>query len=415
MNGKPDNQTDNVGVFIVGALGDISTTLIVGSLAIRSGLSSQNGLVTTALPFNQLDFTPIDKFVFGGLDIKHQSLSDSAEDIYNRSKTFTREILNSISTDLHATNDNIVINEQLNWNVTNVTPSVSSSSLVNMVSSIRDYIKTFKINNNLKRVIVVELSSAEAMPSEGFSLDLPVYQQLDTFECMINDNKKEHFTPSMIYTYAAFKENCPYINFTPNLGTSVHALQKLAILNAIPFSGNDGKTGETLVKTALAPMFSFRNLRVLSWEGVNLLGNNDGKTLHDPSNKVSKIQNKENVLQNILGYPVHSGVNINYVPSLGDWKTAWDFIHFQGFLDVNMSMQFTWQGCDSILAAPLILDLVRFTDFASRKHEVGMIKHLAAFYKNPIDVEEMALHTQFEMLLHYVARHTSELTSKEPL
>ena len=162
------------------------------------------------------------------------------------------------------------------------------------------------------------------------------------------------------------------------------------------------------MKTALAPMFAWRNLRVMSWEGVNMLGNNDGKALDQPDNRVAKLRNKGNVLQNILGYDPHAGVDINFVPSLGDWKTAWDLIHFQGFLDVKMSMQFTWQGCDSILAAPLVLDMVRLSEFAARNGESGLMRHLAAFFKNPIGVEEMALHSQFERLLRYTERHLAQ-------
>jgi myo-inositol-1-phosphate synthase len=152
-------------------------------------------------------------------------------------------------------------------------------------------------------------------------------------------------------------------------------------------------------------MFACRNLRVLSWEGVNLLGNNDGKTLADPRNREMKLRHKERVLEGILGYSPHAGVTINYVPSLGDWKTAWDLIHFRGFLDVPMTMQFTWQGCDSVLAAPLVLDLVRLMDFAARQGEHGPMRHLAAFFKQPLGVEEMDLHRQFQMLLDYAERH----------
>ena len=136
-----------------------------------------------------------------------------------------------------------------------------------------------------------------------------------------------------------------------------------------------------------------------------MLGNNDGATLSDPENRVNKLHNKENVLKNILGYNPHSDVTINYVPSLGDWKTAWDLIHFKGFLDVPMTMQFTWQGCDSILAAPLLLDMARLSEFAARHGEAGPMRHLSCFFKNPIEVDEMALHAQFGMLLEYVEQH----------
>jgi myo-inositol-1-phosphate synthase len=151
-----------------------------------------------------------------------------------------------------------------------------------------------------------------------------------------------------------------------------------------------------------------RNLEVMSWEGFNMLGNSDGKTLSDPANCQSKLHNKARVLENILGYKPHSDVAINYVPSLGDWKTAWDFIHFKGFLDVPMTMQFTWQGCDSALAAPLVLDMVRLSEYAYRHKEKGLMRHLACFFKNPIGVEEMSLFVQFERLMEYAQTHLAQ-------
>ena len=130
--------------------------------------------------------------------------------------------------------------------------------------------------------------------------------------------------------------------------------------------GYDGKTGETLLKSMLAPMFANRNLQVMSWVGHNIFGNMDGKVLDDPANKKSKVTSKDRLLGEILGYSPQTLVTIEYIASMGDWKTAWDHIHFQGFLGTPMTLQFIWQGCDSLLAAPLVLDLVRFTERAWR-------------------------------------------------
>jgi myo-inositol-1-phosphate synthase len=165
--------------------------------------------------------------------------------------------------------------------------------------------------------------------------------------------------------------------------------------------GNDGKTGETLVKSALAPMFKYRNLRVLSWQGYNMLGDRDGKILSHPDNLTSKLESKDSVLQNILGYPVHTKVRIDYVESLHDLKTAWDFVHFQGFLGHKMTMQFTWQGCDAILAAPLVLDMVRLTELAMRRGEGGPMTQLAPYFKSPIGAGEHDLHRQYHAMMDY--------------
>jgi myo-inositol-1-phosphate synthase len=180
------------------------------------------------------------------------------------------------------------------------------------------------------------------------------------------------------------------------------AVQELAHERGAVFGGKDGKTGETLLKTVLAPMFALRNLRILSWVGHNIFGNRDGLVLDDPHNKASKIRTKDQVISSIVGYKPQTHVSIEYLESLDDWKTAWDYIHFRGFLGVKMSLQFTWQGCDSILAAPLVLDLARLALLAQRRGEVGVLRHLACFFKSPMGVEEHDFFKQFALLEAYV-------------
>ena len=138
------------------------------------------------------------------------------------------------------------------------------------------------------------------------------------------------------------------------------------------YAGKDGKTGETLMKTVLAPMFAARNLKVMSWVGHNIFGNRDGLVLDDPANKASKVETKDQVVTEILGYKPEPLVTIEYIPDMGDWKTAWDHIHFQGFLGTKMTLQFTWQGCDSLLAAPLAIDLARLADLEKRRGGTGL-------------------------------------------
>ena len=188
------------------------------------------------------------------------------------------------------------------------------------------------------------------------------------------------------------------------------ALRRLADERGVPHMGSDGKTGETLVKTALAPLFAGRALRVLSWEGYNMLGNRDGFVLNDPEAKESKTQSKDRALRQILGDEgTHSKVTIDYVPSLDDWKVAWDYIHFEGFLGAKMSMQFTWQGNDSALAAPLVLDLARLAAFAQMQGESGLMTHAAAYFKSPADVEEQTFVKQLQRLEAYAAQHRERL------
>jgi myo-inositol-1-phosphate synthase len=196
---------------------------------------------------------------------------------------------------------------------------------------------------------------------------------------------------------------CPYINFTPSLGSTLPAVSELAMERGTCHAGQDGKTGETLVKSVLAPMFAHRNLEVMSWVGHNIFGNLDGKVLNDPLNKMSKLATKDQSLPQILGYAPQTLVSIEYIESLGDWKTAWDHIHFRGFLGTPMVMQFLWQGCDSLLAAPLVLDLIRFTEGAYRRGDLGVLEFLASFFKSPMGVAEGGFEQQFQMLLEWAA------------
>ena len=136
----------------------------------------------------------------------------------------------------------------------------------------------------------------------------------------------------------------------------------------------------------------------MSWVGHNIFGNLDGRVLDDPANKQTKIASKDRLLGEILGYRPQTLISIEYIQSLGEWKTAWDHIHFTGFLGTPMTMQFTWQGCDSVLAAPLVLDLVRFTELARRRGETGLLRFLASFFKSPLGVDEHRFDRQFQML-----------------
>ena len=233
------------------------------------------------------------------------------------------------------------------------------------------------------------------------------HRSLAAFDKALDADQRSAVRPSTLYAYAAASVGAHFIHFTPSDATLIPAVRELFERHGAAYMGCDGKTGETLVKSALAPMFRYRNLRVLSWQGYNILGDRDGAVLADTDNKASKVESKDRLLQSILGYPLHSHVGIDYVPSLDDLKTAWDFIHFQGFLGFKMSMQFTWQGADAILAAPLVLDMVRFAELAARRGESGPMKHLACFFKSPLDVAEHDLHAQWHALTGYLRQASS--------
>jgi myo-inositol-1-phosphate synthase len=240
---------------------------------------------------------------------------------------------------------------------------------------------------------VLNVSSTEPPFAAG-----PVHRHWEKLSAAMADGGGALLPASSIYAAAALRAGYTYINFTPSLGASIPALYELAESTCALHAGKDGKTGETLMKTVLAPMFAHRNLKVMSWVGHNIFGNRDGLILDDPANKSSKVQTKDQVINQILGYKPSSLVTIEYLPDMGDWKTAWDHIHFEGFLGTKMTLQFTWQGCDSVLAAPLAIDLARLADLEKRRGGRGLMRHLACFFKSPEGVEHNDFFKQVSLL-----------------
>jgi myo-inositol-1-phosphate synthase len=259
---------------------------------------------------------------------------------------------------------------------------------------VRD-LEAFQKENELERTVVVNLASTEALRESQIE-----WRSLAAFESALDAGTSQ--PASVLYAYAALSSGLPFVNFTPSPGSSIPALRELARERGAPHCGNDGKTGETLLKTVLAPMFVARGLRVLAWQGYNMLGNRDGEVLADPLHKEAKLRSKGDVLRSILGDDqLHTHVGIDYVPSLADWKTAFDLIHFEGFLGARMSLQFTWTGSDSALAAPLVIDLARLADLAAARGEAGEMEHTACYFKAPICGGTHDFHVQHQRLLEY--------------
>lgn len=389
-----------LGVWLIGARGSISTTVIVGSLALRKGLTEPIGMITATDLFDDAALVDLGAIEFGGCDIRPGEPPHVVRQILGLSEIVDPESCMEIEQEFARIVSGIDKGTARNCGdaIQQLTDSMvlKDCSLREEVSEIRQSLQQFRQEKSLTDIVVVNLASTEpALELGGCHLDL------ESFESCLDRNDSKAVKASTIYAYAAVQEGCPYINFTPSSGALVPAIIELAEKNKVPVMGNDGKTGETLVKSALAPMFACRNLEVLSWEGFNILGNMDGSILKHPENRESKIKTKDQVLARILGYAPHSRVHIDYVPSLDDQKTAWDFIHFKGFLGAKMSLQFVWQGYDSMLAAPLVLDLVRLAEFAKRRGEGGLMPQLASYFKAPLGVEEQRLYEQYKMLLDY--------------
>jgi len=212
-------------------------------------------------------------------------------------------------------------------------------------------------------------------------------------------------TPSMAYAWLALSHGIPYLNFSPNVSVELPALRQLAARERTPFCGKDGKTGQTLLKTTLAPMLALRGLHVRGWISANYLGNADGENLSHPEHAVEKLRNKLGVLDDILGYPVENHiVDIRYYGPRGDFKESWDNIDFTGFCGVPMQLKVNLLGGDSVLAAPLVIDAARLLDRAARGRAAGPQEQLSLFFKHPVvdGVPEHDLFRQRRLLEHWV-------------
>jgi len=398
-----------LGVWLIVARGGLATTLITGSLAIAKKLRKPVGLLTETPFFDGFPLTRIEDLVFGGHDIRETTTREAALEVGEDSGSIPPELVRVLNRAFRKVDSEIrpgilVNSGKAIEGLADQDYLDEGRSLAEMVEGLRTDLREFRDAHGLERVVVVNLGSTE--PPLRI---VGAHKKLGRFEEVIAANQQRLVRPSLLYAYAAAKEGCPFIHFTPSEATLAPALVEAFDESETPFMGRDGKTGETLVKSALAPMFKYRNLQVLSWQGYNLLGDRDGKVLSQAENLDSKIQTKDSLLKNILGYPLHTHVGIDYVPSLGDQKTAWDFIHFEGFLGHRMSMQFTWQGCDAVLAAPLVLDMVRLMDHVASTGATGPQTWLACFFKRPFGMEEDDLHRQWHLLEEQAARMRSEL------
>ncbi|WP_338037970.1 inositol-3-phosphate synthase [Nocardiopsis halophila] len=267
---------------------------------------------------------------------------------------------------------------------------------------IEEDLRRFREEEGLDRVVVVDVSSTgPPLPPDGPAAAAAA--SADLLEEAL-DRGGAPLPASSLYAYAAFRAGCPVASFTPGPGPCLPALEEAALREGLCWAGSDGKTGETLLKSVLAPMFAQRALRVRSWSSVNLLGGGDGETLSDPASAGSKTASKGRGLRSMLGTDVAGPLHIDYVPDLGDFKTAWDHVSFEGFLGVRMSLQFTWAGCDSALAAPLVLDIARLTARANQVGETGPLGALAFFFKDPVGSQEHALSAQWDALVEWCAR-----------
>jgi len=257
--------------------------------------------------------------------------------------------------------------------------------------ALREDIRRFKAENGCDRLVMVWCGSTEVYIKAG-----PAHASLEAFEAAI-DADDDAIAPSMLYAYAAIMEGVPYANGAPNLSADIPALTALAQERGVPVAGKDFKTGQTLMKTIIAPGLKARMLGLEGWFSTNILGNRDGEVLDDPESFKTKEESKLSVLEHILQpemYPdlyknFYHKVRINYYPPRGDAKEGWDAIDIRGWLDYPMQIKVDFLCRDSILAAPIVLDLALFLDLASRSGLGGIQEWLSFFLKSPMHAPEV--------------------------
>jgi myo-inositol-1-phosphate synthase len=384
-----------VGVWLVGARGSVATTAIVGALSLRAGLTGSTGMVSQLPEVAAAGLPDVARLVFGGHDVGTVPLVKRAESLAT-SGVLPGSLLPLLHHDLERVETRLR---------PGLDPASDEPQGVGIDRVAADLV-AFRAEHGLSRVVVVDVASTEPPVDLSLLVDGPSTDgrllDLDLLDAALAAGESPLPTSSA-YALAAYRSGCPFISFTPSPGPRLPALQQAAERAGVPWAGSDGKTGETLVKSALAPMFATRALEVRSWASYNMLGGGDGATLADPVAAASKTASKRSGLEAILGHPVDGPMHIDYVPDLGDWKTAMDHVSFEGFLGVRMTMQFTWSGCDSALAAPLVLDLVRLVARAHQVGRVGPQGGLGFFFKDPAGppggVTEHRLAAQWDALV----------------
>jgi myo-inositol-1-phosphate synthase len=369
------------GVWLIGASGNVATTVAVGLAALRRQLVATTGLVSELPGIADLDLVPLGDLVLGGCDLREPDLPLRAARMAEVDRVLPARLVDAVRGDLEAL-------------AAAIEPGVAHAG-PRAVEEVQAALRRFGERHGVDRIVVVNLASTEA-PFEGALVADP-----DQLWRAINGGAP--IPASSIYAAAALDLGCAYVNFTPSTGSCMPAHDALAEAKGAVHAGRDGKTGQTLLKTVLAPMFAGRNLRVLSWFGQNLLGNDDGRNLTDPDVRRSKERSKSQALPELLGYRPDARVEISYAPPLGDWKVAWDHILFEGFLGTRMTLELSWHGADSALAAPLVLDLARLCDRALRRGERGLLDYLAVFFKEPLGASEPSHERQLALLVEHLS------------
>ncbi len=387
-----------LGVLLPG-LGAIATTYIAGIFAMRKGLGEPIGSFTQMSKIrlgkrtekrnpNVKDFVPLastDDIVFGGWDVYEDNTYEAALNAEVLEKT----LLDQLKDDMEAVKPMKAVFDENFVQFLDGKNIKEASNKMELAEALMEDIKRFKEENNCERLVMVWTGS-----TEKYVEPTAVHKTMEAFEEGLRNND-ESISPSLIYAYAAMKMGVPYANGAPNLTCDAPCIVDYATKNSIPIAGKDLKTGQTLMKTILGPGFKTRNIGIAGWFSTNILGNRDGKVLDHPDNFKTKEVSKLSVLESILEpeqYPslykdLYHKVRINYYPPHGDAKEGWDNIDIFGWLGYKMQVKVNFLCKDSILAAPLLLDISLLMDLAQRANMGGIQEWLSFFFKSPQTAE----------------------------
>ena len=384
-----------LGVLLVG-LGAVSTTFIAGTLLIRKGLATSTGSLAemgtvrlgkrtegrTPLIKEFVPLASLDDLVFGVWDIFEENGYEAA----TTAGVLEASMLEQIRPELEAIRPWPAVFDQRYVKRLMGTNVKTGANKLEIAEQVRADIRGFKDRHNLDRMVMIWCGSTEV-----FMTRTEAHQSIAALEQAMESNADE-IPSSMVYAYAALKEGLPYANAAPNLSADIPALHQLALDNGSPVAGKDLKTGQTLIKTIVAPGLKARLIGVSGWFSTNILGNRDGEVLDDPGSFKTKEESKKSVLDYILQpdlYPtlykdLCHVVRINYYPPRGDNKEGWDNIDLVGWLGYKMQLKINFLCRDSILAAPIVLDLVLFLDLAKRAGMSGIQEWLSFYFKSPV-------------------------------
>jgi len=362
-----------LGILIAGASGSIASTTIAALDLMQQEIKPKIGMISEALSVkcrsanSSIELPLMSNIHISGWDLCSEDLRSSLE---------RHEVLDKY--DIHQISPSVLNQKPMLAPQDNEGIDVSETSCFGYrIEKLCKDIRHFRDKHQLDDVVVINCISTQETPS--FS---KYYETEEEFQYACQ-NKLPCITPSMEYAYAAVLESAAFVNFTPNIAV-VPAIVEMSKKYKTPLAGRDGKTGQTLLKTAIAPLLKLRELIVQGWYSINILGNEDGKTLSEPASNQTKVLSKESCLEHILDYPVEDHqVHIHYYKPRGDNKESWDNIDVKGFLGYPMQLKINFLAKDSILAAPLILDLARLMSVAIQREEYGMLEFLSVFFKYP--------------------------------